>query len=151
MKGGRTSDQMTGRNPLSRRRRWCSWSVGGGLRLGANYGNIETWPSGLREYDRSELLDSKEVLRMTTYVLVGGGWLGGWCWQPVVRRLRENGHDAYPVTLTGLGERVHLASPQVDLDTHITDVANLVEFEDLRDIVLLGHSYGGIVVTGAVI
>jgi pimeloyl-ACP methyl ester carboxylesterase len=85
---------------------------------------------------------------MATYVLVGGGWLGGWCWQPVARRLRDYGHDAYPATLTGLGERAHLASPEVDLDTHITDVVNLVEFEDLHDIVLLGHSYGGLVVTG---
>ena len=86
---------------------------------------------------------------MTTYVLVGGAWLGGWCWQRVARWLRDNGHDAYPVTLTGLGERVHLASPEVDLETHITDVVNLIEFEDLQDVVLLGHSYGGLVVTGA--
>jgi surfactin synthase thioesterase subunit len=86
---------------------------------------------------------------MTTYVLAAGAWLGGWCWQPVVRQLRDNGHDAYPVTLTGLGERVNLASPQVDLDTHITDVANLIEFEDLHDVVLLGHSYASLVVTGA--
>jgi pimeloyl-ACP methyl ester carboxylesterase len=91
----------------------------------------------------------KEVLRMTTYVLVGGGWLGGWCWQKVARQLRDDGHDAYPLTPTGLGERVHLASPQVDLDTHITDVVNLIGFEDLHDVVLLGHSYGGLVVTGA--
>jgi pimeloyl-ACP methyl ester carboxylesterase len=86
---------------------------------------------------------------MARYVLVSGAWLGGWCWQPIARRLREEGHDAYPVTLTGLGERVHLASPEVDLDTHITDVVNLVEFEDLHDVVLLGHSYAAIVVTGA--
>src|ERR671916_3427586 len=86
---------------------------------------------------------------MTTYVLVGDAWLGGWCWQPIARRLRNAGHDAYPLTLTGLGERVHLASPEVDLQTHITDVVNLLEFEDLRDVVLLGHSYGGLVVTGA--
>jgi pimeloyl-ACP methyl ester carboxylesterase len=86
---------------------------------------------------------------MTTYVLVGGAWLGGWCWQRVARRLRDEGHDVYPATLTGLGERVHLASPQVDLETHITDVVNLIEFEDLTDVVLLGHSYGGLVVTGA--
>jgi pimeloyl-ACP methyl ester carboxylesterase len=92
---------------------------------------------------------TRRSLRMTTYVLVGGGWLGGWCWQRVARRLRDNGHDAYPATLTGLGERVHLASPQVDLETHITDVVNLIEFEDLHDVVLLGHSYGGLVVTGA--
>lgn len=75
---------------------------------------------------------------MTTYVLIGGVWLGGWCWQPVARRLRANGHEAYPVTLTGLGDRVHLASPQVDLDTHIAGVMNLIEFEDLHDVVLLG-------------
>jgi pimeloyl-ACP methyl ester carboxylesterase len=92
--------------------------------------------------------EEKEVLRMATYVLIGGGWLGGWCWQSVARRLREEGHDAYPVTLTGLGERVHLASPEVDLETHITDVVNLIEFEDLRDLVLLGHSYAGLVITG---
>jgi pimeloyl-ACP methyl ester carboxylesterase len=86
---------------------------------------------------------------MTTYVLVGGAWLGGWCWQPIARRLRDEGHDAYPATLTGLGERTHLASPEVDLETHISDVVNLIEFEDLRDVVLLGHSYAGLVVTGA--
>ena len=73
----------------------------------------------------------------------------GWCWQRVARRVRDNGHDVYPVTLTGLGERVHLASPEVDLETHITDVVNLIEFEDLHDIVLIGHSYAGLVVTGA--
>jgi pimeloyl-ACP methyl ester carboxylesterase len=86
---------------------------------------------------------------MATYVLVGGAWLGGWCWKPVARRLRDQGHDAYPGTLTGLGERVHRASPEVDLETHITDVVNLIEFEGLREVVLLGHSYAGIVVTGA--
>jgi pimeloyl-ACP methyl ester carboxylesterase len=93
-------------------------------------------------------VDREEVLRMTTYVLVGGAWLGGWCWQPIARRLRDHGHDAYPVTLTGLGERAHLASSEVDLETHLTDVVNLVEFEDLHEIVLLGHSYAGLVVTG---
>jgi pimeloyl-ACP methyl ester carboxylesterase len=94
-------------------------------------------------------LAKKEVLQMAAYVLVGGGWLGGWCWQRVAPQLRQEGHDAYPATLTGLGERVHLASPEVDLETHITDVVNLIEFEDLHDVVLLGHSYAGLVVTGA--
>ena len=61
----------------------------------------------------------------------------------VTRRFREEGHDVYPVTLTGLGERAHLATPEVDLETHITDVINLVEFEDLHDVVLLGHRYAG--------
>src|SRR5215218_4907956 len=86
---------------------------------------------------------------MAVYVFVGGAWLGGWCWQPIARRLREAGHEAYPVTLTGLGERSHLSDPEVNLNTHITDVVNLIEVEDLRDVVLLGHSYAGIVVTGA--
>jgi pimeloyl-ACP methyl ester carboxylesterase len=86
---------------------------------------------------------------MAAYVLVGGAWLGGWCWQTVARQLRDHGHDAYPVTLTGLGERAHLARPEIDLDIHITDVVNVLEFEDLHEVVLLGHSYAGIVVTGA--
>jgi pimeloyl-ACP methyl ester carboxylesterase len=86
---------------------------------------------------------------MAEYVLVGGAWLGGWCWRPVARRLRDNGHEAYPATLTGLGERAHLASPEVDLETHVTDVVNLIEYEGLCDVVLVGHSYGGLVVTGA--
>jgi pimeloyl-ACP methyl ester carboxylesterase len=85
---------------------------------------------------------------MTTYVLAAGAWLGGWAWQPVTSRLRAQGHDVHPVTLTGLGERSHLATPQVDLDTYIADVVNLVEFEDLHDLVLVGHSYAGHVVTG---
>jgi pimeloyl-ACP methyl ester carboxylesterase len=84
------------------------------------------------------------------YLRVGRGRLaGGWCWKPIARHLRNQGHDAYPVTLTGLGERSHLAGPEVDLETHITDVVSLIEFEDLSDVVLLGHSYAGIVVTGA--
>jgi pimeloyl-ACP methyl ester carboxylesterase len=85
---------------------------------------------------------------MTTYVLVGGAWLGGWAWQPVARQLRSQGHDVYPVTLTGLGDRSHLATPETDLETYRTDVVNLLEFEDLHDVVLVGHSYAGIVVTG---
>jgi pimeloyl-ACP methyl ester carboxylesterase len=85
---------------------------------------------------------------MASYVLVSGAWLGGWSWHPVASRLRAEGHDVHPVTLTGLGDRSHLASPQVDLDTYITDVVNLTHFEDLHDVVLVGHSYGGHVVTG---
>jgi pimeloyl-ACP methyl ester carboxylesterase len=85
---------------------------------------------------------------MSTYVLVAGAWLGGWAWQPVTRRLRERGHDVYPMTLTGLGDRAHLATPETDLDTYLADVVNLVEFEDLHDVVLVGHSYAGHLVTG---
>jgi pimeloyl-ACP methyl ester carboxylesterase len=75
--------------------------------------------------------------------------LGGWAWPPVTDKLREHGHDVHPVTLTGLGERSELAGPEVDLDTYIADVVNLMEAEDLRDVVLVGHSYAGHVITGA--
>ena len=85
---------------------------------------------------------------MATFVLVPGAWLGGWAWQAVARDLRARGHDVYPVTLTGLGERVHLARPEVDLETHISDVVNLLAYEDLHDVVLAGHSYAGVVITG---
>jgi pimeloyl-ACP methyl ester carboxylesterase len=81
-------------------------------------------------------------------VLVPGACLGGWAWREVAALLRAQGHDVYPVTLTGLGERVHLATAQVDLETHITDVVNVLDYEDLDDAVLVGHSYAGIVVTG---
>jgi pimeloyl-ACP methyl ester carboxylesterase len=80
-------------------------------------------------------------------VLVPGACLGGWAWREVAARLRALGHDVYPVTLTGLGERVHLASREVDLETHIDDVVNLLDYEDLSDAVLVGHSYAGVVVT----
>ena len=85
---------------------------------------------------------------MATFVLVPGFWLGGWAWRSVARSLRAGGHDVYPATLTGLGDRAHLAGPEVDLETHITDVVNLIEFEDLHDVVLVGHSGGGLPVTG---
>jgi pimeloyl-ACP methyl ester carboxylesterase len=86
---------------------------------------------------------------MATYVLVHGGGHGGWCYQRVARLLREEGHDVYTPTLTGLGERSHLLSPHIDLDLQITDVVNLLHYEDVRDVILVGHSYGGMVITGA--
>ena len=85
---------------------------------------------------------------MTTYVLVAGAWLGGWAWQPVTEALRGHGHDVHPVTPPGLGDRAHLATPEVDLDTYISDVVELLESEDLHDVVLVGHSYAGHLVTG---
>jgi pimeloyl-ACP methyl ester carboxylesterase len=81
-------------------------------------------------------------------VLVPGACLGGWAWREVATDLRARGHEVYPVTLTGLGERVHLANREVDLDTHIADVVNLLDYEDLTDVVLVGHSYAGVVITG---
>ena len=85
---------------------------------------------------------------MATYVLVPGAWLGGWAWRDVAARLRARGHDVYPITLTGLGERIHLARPEIDLETHIADVVNTITWNDLDDIILAGHSYAGTVVTG---
>ena len=85
---------------------------------------------------------------MAVFVLVPGAWLGGWAWRDVAARLRSRGHDVYPITLTGVGERVHLARPDVDLETHITDVVNTIEWNDLDDVILAGHSYAGTVVTG---
>jgi pimeloyl-ACP methyl ester carboxylesterase len=84
-----------------------------------------------------------------TYVLVHGAWHGGWCWAKVARLLRDAGHEVYTPTLTGLGERAHLARPEIDLDTHIQDLVAVLESEELRQVTLVGHSYGGMVITGA--
>jgi len=86
---------------------------------------------------------------MTTFVLVHGAWGGSYGFKYVRGPLREAGHEVFTPSLTGIGERVHLASPQVNLTTHVTDVVNTILYEDLSDIVLLGYSYGGMVVTGA--
>jgi pimeloyl-ACP methyl ester carboxylesterase len=86
---------------------------------------------------------------MATYVLVHGGGHGGWCYQRVARLLRAEGHEVYTPTLTGVGERAHLLDDRVDLHRHIEDVAAVLDFEDLEDVVLVGHSYGGMVITGA--
>lgn len=85
---------------------------------------------------------------MSTIVIVHGAWDGGWAWQGVARILQKHGHEIYRPTLTGSGERVHLASPNVDLDTHLTDIVNVIRYENLRDVTLVGHSYGGYVITG---
>jgi pimeloyl-ACP methyl ester carboxylesterase len=86
--------------------------------------------------------------RMATYVLVHGAFAGGWQWQKIAARLRAAGHDVYTPTLTGLGERVHLATPDVGLDTHTQDILNVLDYEDLHDVILVGYSYSGMVVTG---
>ena len=83
-----------------------------------------------------------------TFVIIHGATAGGWEWKPVGRFLTGDGHTVYRPTLTGLGERCHLSSPEIGLDTHIEDVVNLILFEDLHDIVLCAHSYGGMVATG---
>ncbi len=85
---------------------------------------------------------------MSTFVLVPGAWLGGWVWKKLAPILEEYGHDVVPVTLTGLGERSHLSNPHIGLNTAIEDVRNIIEYEDLRDVILVGHSFAGIVVAG---
>ncbi|MGE0592746.1 MAG: alpha/beta fold hydrolase [Vicinamibacterales bacterium] len=85
---------------------------------------------------------------MAVFVLVHGAWHGSWCWKRVRRALQEHGHDVFTPSLTGVGERSHLLSPQVTLDTHIDDVVNLLQWEELSDVVLCGHSYGGCVISG---
>ncbi len=85
----------------------------------------------------------------TAIVLVHGAWHGAWCWRRVLPLLRDAGVETHAVTLTGVGERAHLLSPAVDLHTHIQDVVGLIEAEELQRLVLVGHSYAGMVVTGA--
>lgn len=84
---------------------------------------------------------------MAHFVLVHGAWHGGWCWQRVLQPLAAAGHSAHAVTLTGLGERAHLLSPAITLETHIADIAGLIEAEELRDVVLAVHSYAGMLGT----
>jgi pimeloyl-ACP methyl ester carboxylesterase len=83
-----------------------------------------------------------------TFVLIHGAWHGGWCWKRVVPLLREAGHEVFAPTLTGLGDRAHLARRDIDLDTHVNDVLMLLDAEELIDVVLVGHSYAGMVITG---
>lgn len=86
--------------------------------------------------------------RRRPFVLVHGAWHGGWCWRAVAQRLRGAGHPVHTPTLTGLGASAHLASPAVDLETHIADILGLIRAEELEDVVLVGHSYAGAVITG---
>src|ERR1700733_8797741 len=86
---------------------------------------------------------------MATYVLVHGAWHGSWCWKRVRKALQAAGQDVFTPTLTGVGERSHLTSAGINLSTHIADVANLIRWEELSDVILCGHSYGGCVISGA--
>ena len=85
---------------------------------------------------------------MSTYVLVHGAWHGGWCWDLVAPRLVAAGHQVKTPTLTGLGERCHLASRAIDLETHISDLLNHIAYENLKEVVLVAHSYAGFVAYG---
>lgn len=85
---------------------------------------------------------------MTTFVLVHGAWSGGWCYHKVAALLRAQGHTVFTPTLTGQGERAHLLAGSVNLSTHIADILNVFHYEGLSDVILAGHSYGGMVITG---
>ena len=83
-----------------------------------------------------------------TFLVCHGAWSGGWAWKKMHPLMQAAGHRLVTPSYTGLGERAHLANPSIDLESHIEDVLNVIKYEDLRDIVLLGHSYGGMVATG---
>ena len=85
---------------------------------------------------------------MATFVLVHGAFHGSWCWKRVRSALQAAGHEVFTPTLTGLGERSHLNSPSINLSTHVSDVVNLIKWEELSNVVLCGHSYGGCVISG---
>jgi pimeloyl-ACP methyl ester carboxylesterase len=87
---------------------------------------------------------------MATFVLVHGGWVGGWYWQKVIPFLEAAGHEVYAPTLTGLAERASELSPDVGLETHIQDIVGLLVEKNLHGVILVGHSYGGMVITGVV-
>ena len=91
---------------------------------------------------------AEALQKADTYVLVHGASGGAWDWRTVDKILTSRGHDVYRVTLSGLGEKVHLSRPDINLTTHIDDVANTIIFEQLEKVVLVGHSYGGMVITG---
>jgi pimeloyl-ACP methyl ester carboxylesterase len=93
---------------------------------------------------------SQSARRPRTFVLVHGAWHGGWCWRRVAERLRARGHIVHTPTLTGLGERAHLLSRDISLETHILDVVNVFKFEDVENALLCGHSYGGFIISGVV-
>ena len=83
-----------------------------------------------------------------SFVLVHGAWRGGWCWRRVADRLEKQGHKVYAPSLTGLGDRSHLIGTRPTVTTHIDDIVNIIRFEDLQRVVLVGHSYGGLVISG---
>lgn len=86
---------------------------------------------------------------MAIFILVHGGGHGGWCYKPLSELLHAHGHEVHASTLSGLGDRAHVLTPETGLATHIADVVGLLDYQDLRDVILVGHSYGGMVVTGA--
>jgi pimeloyl-ACP methyl ester carboxylesterase len=113
---------------------------------------VEEWPgeakSPARSHDRLRSGAIEEVGKpMATFVLVHPAWFGGWCWRKLTPLLHAQGHTVHTPTLTGLGERAHLANRWVGLETHVSDVANVLRFEDIHDVILVGNSSAGAVIT----
>ena len=125
---------MTADNSITRRGAIGTVAAGAGLMAAAASG----------EFTGAAQAQSQQK----TFVLVHGAWHGGWCWRRVADRLEGKGHKVFVPTMTGLGDRSHLLTKGINLDTHITDIVNVLKWEDLKDIVLVGHSYGGIIVSG---
>ena len=99
--------------------------------------------------DTKKIINKSDPIRKkTAFVLVHGAWHGGWCWKKLIPLLTRAGAAVYTPTLTGLGERSHLLNDNINLDTHIQDIVSMIEFEDLHDIILVGHSYAGFVIAG---
>jgi pimeloyl-ACP methyl ester carboxylesterase len=109
--------------------------------------SISTAAAQTREQSYGLLVTHSDV-DQSPFVLVPGAWHGGWVWKKVAPLLRSTGADVFSITNTGLGDRAHLATPDTDLSTHITDVVNVIESSDLSGVTLVGHSYGGMVITG---
>jgi pimeloyl-ACP methyl ester carboxylesterase len=91
---------------------------------------------------------NEEKIMGATFLVCHGAWSAGWAWKKMHPLMNTAGHRLVTPTYTGLGERAHLVNPSIDLETHIQDILNVIKYEDLRDIVLIGHSYGGMVATG---
>lgn len=103
---------------------------------------------GVSSQSSAESRQAPEPETTQNFVLVHGAWHGGWCWRDVAARLRAKGQNVFTPTLTGLGERSHLLSAEIGLQTHIDDVLSVIRFNDLNNIILVGHSYGGMVISG---
>jgi pimeloyl-ACP methyl ester carboxylesterase len=99
-------------------------------------------------YSDPVAVNNEENVMGVTFLVCHGAWSAGWAWKKMHPRMHAAGHRLVTPTYTGLGEREHLANPSIDLETHIRDILNVIRYEDLRDIVLIGHSYGGVVATG---
>jgi pimeloyl-ACP methyl ester carboxylesterase len=142
------SDRVTVESQLSLGTREVSRRtlLSGSVLVGA--AGLSLLPAGSLQARAAAASPGSATTAQATYVLVHGAWHGGWCWNRVAPLLRAAGADVFTPTLSGLGDRVHRAGPDIDLETHIQDMVHFLEYEDLNGVVLVGHSYAGMVITG---